>query len=258
MQKMSTELKKFDELQVQITKLVAPAKDVAVSSKDTANNASMAFRELTVWEKKVEEKRKELVAPLRAEIERITEYAKQIVEPIKDAKAHVSTQLIAYEKKLEVERQEQLRIEREEYRKRQEEIAQKLKQAEIEAQAAIKAAKEQAETEAMFAANKIDEAEKIQEAEKLASDIAAHQAAEASRIEFENKKQHWDDKKEIMQNKVAGTRRTWKFKLIDISLVPTQYTEVILNEKEIKKAISNEVREISGLQIFQDLTITAR
>jgi len=251
---MSTELQKFDELQTQITLFVAPAKDVRVIDSETSTSASTIFRELTSWEKKVEEKRKSLVGPLNDQVKRINEYAKQVTAPLADAKAHITKELIAFEKILEAQRQEQLRIEREEQRKRDEEARLLILKQQEEAAAKIKAAQEEAEMDAMFS----DDGESIKRAEAEAEAIKAKAEAEARRIEFEAKKEHWDAKKEIATNKVAGTRRTWTYKIIDISKVPPEYLVTSIDDKKVKKSISLEVREIPGLEIYQELTITAR
>ena len=254
---MSTELKPFDELQSQIMIFVSPVKEIKVIDKDTSAQASKVFRDLNDWEKQVEAKRKELVGPLNDQVKRINEYAKQIVAPLTGAKAHVSEELIKFERILEAERQDAIRLEREEARKREEEARAKIELQRKEAEAKIAQMKEDAEALAMFAPQ--EEAEEAttkanEDAEKLKSGVEA----EAARVAFETKQEHWDAKKEIAQHKVTGTRRTWTFKVIDLNLVPDEFKIVSLDEKKVKKMIALEVREIHGLEIFQELSITAR
>lgn len=251
------ELQKFDELQAQIKMFVNPVKEITVTDQDSSAIASKTFRELTDFEKKVEARRKELVGPLNDQVKRINEYAKQISSPLSDAKTFVSAELIKFEKVLEAQRQEALQIEREARIKREDELRQEIERQKLEADAKIKEMQEDAETLAMFAPK--DEAEELKAtAEKEAASIKANLEAEATRQAFEQKQEYWDNKKEIAQNKVAGTRRTWTFKVLDIKLVPDQFKVVSVDEKKIKALIGAGEREIAGIEIYQELSITAR
>ena len=227
------DLIKFNQLQADLTLFVTPIKDLKVSDRDTSSSASDALKDVKRWDKKLEEKRKELVSPLNDQVSRINEFVKTLKAPLALAEVHLKKELLAFELVLERERQEKLKVEAEERRKREE-----------EARALIKAQQEEAETLAMFA----DKGE----VEKLKAQ--AH--AESQRIEFEAKKEHWDAVKEIKSDKVSGVRRTWTFEIIDESLVPVEFKSV--DEKKIRKAMSNEVREIPGVRIYQETSITAR
>jgi hypothetical protein len=115
----NNQLAQFDKLKADITMLVAPAKEIVVSSKETQTSAMTSVKEVVSWKKKVEEKRQELVAPLLEMQRDINAYAKKITEPLIAVESHLKTELIVWDKKLEAERQVELkRIE--EYRKKKE------------------------------------------------------------------------------------------------------------------------------------------
>lgn len=59
---MDNQLAQFDQLKADITIYVAPAKEIVVSDKDTQSKAMASAKEVVSWKKKVEEKRKELIA----------------------------------------------------------------------------------------------------------------------------------------------------------------------------------------------------
>jgi hypothetical protein len=252
------ELQKFDELQTNLTVFVAPVKGMKVGNQEESANASKTFRELTSFEKKVEEKRKELVAPLNDQVKRINEYAKQIVAPLADAKTHLSKELLAFERVLEEQRMLALIAEREERRKRDEEVALKLAQAKLEVEEKLKAAKEEAEMAAMFSQDDNAAIEAAKKAEEEAFLVKAQAEAEAKRVEFEAQKAHWDAKKEIASNKVDGTRRTWTFKILDLEKVPEEFKVTSVDEKKVKKFISGGGRILEGIEIYQELSMTAR
>lgn len=254
---MNTELKKFDELSAAITEFVAPTKNVVVTDAESSSLASKTFRELNDWEKKVEAKRKELVGPLNAEVDRINEYAKMLKVPVLEAKAHVSEELKKHERKLEVERQEALRLQRVERERQELEAQRAIEKQRAETEAKIKELKDEAEALAMFTQEDEAEIAMIKAEEEAQKAKAAHDA-EAARIAFEVKQNHWDAKKEIAQNKVSGTRRVWSFKLLDISKVPAELKITSLDEKKVKQLIALGQREIAGIEIFQELSITAR
>jgi hypothetical protein len=253
----TTDLQKFDELKTQIAMFVAPVKDLTVTDQASSAEASKVFKALSDFEKKVEARRKEIVGPYNDLVGRINDYAKQIKEPLVNAKGVVSAQLIQFERLLEQQRQEALRLEREEKAKREAELRAELERQRLEAEEKARAIREEAETVAMFAAP--DEAAIAKaKAEEEAARVDAEAKAEAERKEFETKKAYWDSKKEIEQNKVAGTRRVWTHKVLDLGQVPQEYLLVTLDAKKVKEAIAAGVRVIPGLEIYQELTITSR
>lgn len=274
---MNNDLVKFDELVADLTVFVSPIKDLVVTDKPSCDKANLTLKELKFWEKKIEEKRKEMVGPLNDQVKRINEYAKTVTAPLATPEIHLKAQLLAYERLLEKEREEQRRIEREAQAKREAEARAVIEKQRAEAQALIakqqaeaaeaaRQAKEDAEALAMFAAPNESEAIK-EKAELEAKEIAAKAEAEAARIqaeahmqaqktEFEAKQAHWDASKDIKANKVAGATRRWTFKITDESLLPKEY--LIPNEKKIREAMYANVRDIPGVYFFQELSISNR
>lgn len=227
------ELKEFDQLAADLTLMVTPIKALSVIDKGTCEQAVATRREVKSWEKKIEEKRKQLVGPLNDQVKMINDYAKKISSPINDATSHIDHQLREYERLLEIERAAAAKKAFEE-KMRQEEETRKL----IEAQA------EEAAALAMF--------EAPEEAEK----VLAQAESEAVRIEFEAHKAHTDAVKEIKQNKVAGSRRVWKFEITDPALIPNTF--LMVNESAIGAAVRAGTRTIPGVRIYEDIIFSSR
>lgn len=274
---MNNDLVKFDELVSDLTVFVSPIKDLVVTDKTSCDKANLTLKELKFWEKKIEEKRKEMVGPLNDQVKRINEYAKTVTAPLATPESHLKAQLMAYERLLEKEREEQRRIEREAQAKREAEARAVIDKQQAEARALIakqqaeaaeaaRQAQEDAEALAMFA--EPDESEQIKaKAEQEAKEIAAKAEAETARIqaeahmqaqktEFEAKQAHWDVSKDIKANKVIGATRRWTFEVLDESLLPREF--LIADEKKIRTAMHAGAREIPGVRIFQELSISNR
>lgn len=49
--------------------------------------------------------------------------------------------------------------------------------------------------------------------------------------------------------------RTWKYKVIDLKLVPEQHKLTIANDESIKSAIKFGIRNIPGIEIYEDVDI---
>lgn len=54
----------------------------------------------------------------------------------------------------------------------------------------------------------------------------------------------------------ATVRKVWTFKVVDLEQVPRAY--MTLNETAVRQAIREDVREIAGLKIYQDETLSVR
>jgi len=228
------DLKAFDQLSADLSLMVAPIKNLVVTDKATCEQAVTTRKEVKSWEKKIEEKRKELVGPLNDQVKRVNEYAKLISAPINEATNHIDSQLREFERVLEAQRKEAEKKAFEE-KMRLEEAARK----KIEEQA------EDAAALAMFEASN-ESAEKV----------LAEAEAEAVRIEFEAHKKNNDTLKEIKQNKVAGSRRVWKFEILNAAEVPAAF--LMVNESAIGAAVRAGTRTIPGVRIFEDIIFSSR
>lgn len=220
----------FDKLKADISVFVEPCTKMAVADKESSTAALDAAKQVKSFIKKVEEARVSMVAPHNERVKQINAYAKQITEPLLNAEKHLKTQLVAFERLLEQERERQ--------RKAAEELR---KKAEEEAREQLRRQQEEAETIAMFSDSK--------EAKK--AEIVATATAERTMVDIE--KQHKEQEKMIAQTKVSGTRKRWVFEVEDASQIPRGF--LTLDEKTVRAAIADGVREIPGIRIFEETSI---
>lgn len=230
---MENQLAKFDQLKADITLYVAPAKSVLVTDKETQIKAMASAKEVVSWKKKVEETRKELIAPLLERQREINEYAKDITEPLVGAETHLKRQLIEWDKKLEAERQAELKriqVERE--------------QKEKEARESAAKQREEAEAMALFGPTQ----------DSTRASLVAE--AEAERISTNIAKESRKEEKAVMENKVSGIRTVWKFEVTDDLAVPREFLAV--DESAIGRAVRSGTREIKGVRIFEEKIMGVR
>lgn len=250
------DLQVFNEIQTNIAMAVAPIKTMVVRDMDTSTSASSARRALRNYEKEVDKKLKEITDPLNAQIKRAREFAKQILIPIDDADAYLENQLKEFAFKLEQECQELLRVEREEKIKRDAEMRIEIEVRRIAAEAEATRLKDEADFEASLIGGETS-TDATKQTEILVAQTLAQAEAEAQRIEFEARKEHWDAKKEIAQIKVEGERRVWKYRIIDQNLIPSEYFVRVLDEEKIKQALKLKIH-VAGVEWYQELTLTRR
>lgn len=62
--------------------------------------------------------------------------------------------------------------------------------------------------------------------------------------------------KEVQSMRVSGAKKVWTFAVKDESQVPREYLSV--DEKKIRDAVRAGVREIPGVDVFQDTQIVIR
>jgi len=120
---------------------------------------------------------------------------------------------------------------------------------------------------------KREEAERLAAAKEAEDKRKADEAmAEAAKLEEEGKTEQaleaLDKATEIEETrekavipealKTEGmhTRKTWKYREIDLTKVPMKY--FTLDSRKVNTAIKAGVREIPGLQIYQDTSLTVR
>jgi hypothetical protein len=234
---LNNELAAFDPLRAQVTQFVGPAMEIRVDSKVTSDGALESARDVKNIGKRIEEKRKELVAPLNELVKRINSYAKKISEPLDDAEKHLKSQLVAWEQKLAVEREAE--------RKRLEAAA----LAEEERLRKLQAKEDQKRKNELTAAEMFGtEEDPIAAADErqamIDRDFDATQmtlSAEANAIE---------------KNRVSGTQRVWRFQIMDERSVPREFCSP--DAMIIREAVRNGVREIQGVRIYEDIQISVR
>lgn len=229
----TSQLAQFDKLKAEVIVFVEPIKAIAVTSQETADLALNTCKDVKALQKKVEERRKELVGPLNEQVKRINAYAKELTAPLDKAEVHLKGHLAKWEIELEKVRQADLRKAEEERKKALE-----------EAESRKASQNDEEDFEAMF----------MSDDERKRQQIIAQ--VEQQRVESEIHSQHKSNVAHIMQTKVPGARRVWTFEVEDAGKVPREF--LCVDEKKIREAIRSGAREIPGVRIFQDLSVAVR
>jgi hypothetical protein len=220
----------FDKLKADIQLFVEPVKEIKVVDQESSKTALETAKQVKVFIKRVEDARTSMVKPMNDRVKQINDYAKQISEPLLAAEKHIKSLLVKWEMELEKQRQAELRR-----------LEEERKKAEAEAQAKMREQQEEAETLAMFGDSK-----EAKRAEIVAQTMGEREIAQIQ-------KQTSASIKQVEQMKVAGTKRRWVFEIEDESLVPAGFKMV--DEKKIRQAVADGVREIPGVRIFQETSV---
>jgi len=118
----NTALAKFSEAKEQIVLLTAKCKNVIINNPEGLESAKKLAKTAKKVETLIEDKRKEITAPILTEKKRIDDFAKSLTVELNSAIASLRNQILSFEKKLEAERiAEQKRLE-EEQRKLEESL----------------------------------------------------------------------------------------------------------------------------------------
>jgi len=232
----------------------------------------------------IEKKRKELTKPYQEKAKQIKSIFDSLIEELENVlalKRKLISTFDAEEKrkaeeaarKLEEERREKERLEREaeENRRREEEAAQRKKEEDerkererLEAEKkkkleeanklsgiALKKEAARIQREAEEKQRKLDEEAAKRKAREEPERIK-REAEEKLRKEEEDRKYKEQQEEIQRQASLKGSKKTViEFKLLDIKLVPEQYTEVVVNWSAVKHAASNGVKEIPGFQAVE-------
>lgn len=60
------------------------------------------------------------------------------------------------------------------------------------------------------------------------------------------------------EHSTTSIRDNWKYSVIDISQVPKEFLKTVIDDDRVKFAIKHGTREIKGLKIFNEPTVTSR
>jgi colicin import membrane protein len=195
---MAQDLAVFDELLAEVTVAVRPILEIQVTSPDSERIAQMAGGQVAALLKEVERRRKDLIAPLRAQIATIDAAAEKVKGVLAQPDQHIRGQLNAYAAEAARQRQEALRIQREreemdrkvlEEKRRTEEAEFRAKQDEERRAREAKAAEEQRRIQAELEAQQMKAAAEAA-AKKAAADLfggTAEAQAKADREALEAK-----------------------------------------------------------------------
>ncbi len=229
----NSELVKFDKLKADVAHFTNGITTLVVKDQESADLVMGVARDVKKWQKALELKRDELVRPLNEQVKAVNAYAKSIGEPLVVSETHLKGQLVTWERLLEKRRQEEMAKANAERQR-----------LEAEAAAKVKAAQAQNSLEDLF--KPADE--------KVREQIVAKVEQERTAVEIEN--QHQAAVSAIQSQKVSGASRPWVFEVTEPNRVPAEF--MVVDEKKIREAVRNGVREISGVRIFQDTKISIR
>lgn len=217
----ASDIQQFDQLTADITKLVAPAKAVAVTDAAAQAHAVGIGKSIKDILKRIEEKRKEVVGPIKARAKEVDDYAKKISTPLLEAELHLKKQIGAFED------QERQRRELELKRVREEQEAADRRKAELVAKA----------TEGVT-----DETAKLMTAVKVDAEFK------------EVRKDLRQEEKAIESSAMKGAKLVWKFEVTNGAEVPREF--MVIDEKKIREAVHGGAREIPGVRIYQETQIS--
>jgi chromosome segregation ATPase len=221
--------------------------DIVVKDPATMAEATELGQSLKGAINKLETMRKDAVAPLNQQVKEINGKIKFFVEPLESLRETLNRKMITHQQ-AEMRREELIREEAE--RKRQEEF-------------------DRIEAERLAAEEKIAAAQRKLEQENL-----TQKQAEAAQRKIDQQQKELEDLKEqeveqeiavAMIEPVKKTVRTasgakatlrmrWTWEVVDAAKVPRDY--LCVDERSVKEAISQGVRDIPGIRVFQDAHIS--
>lgn len=193
---------------------------------------------------KLEAMRKEAVQPLNDKVKEINSKIKFFTEPLQKAKDQLNDKMIAFQR-AEMRRAEEARME--EQRKQEEEMA-RIEAERAEAEAKAEAARRKLEQESLTKKQQEAAKKKLEKAEDKLVSLAEEQqeqAVTAAMVEPTKK-----TTRTASGAKVTFAER-WDFEIVDVGKIPRDY--LVPDERRIRNAISQGIREIPGVNIHQVL-----
>lgn len=186
--------------------------------------------------KRIEELRTQFKKPVLEFWKMIDTWAKNLATPYE-------TGLNALKQKIKVYHVEQDRIARE---------AQERLRVEQEKQAKI--AREKAEADAKKLAESQKTATPAQAQDLSAEDLIMWTAVGNAPVQQSIEVKH--DSSSRTASGSSFTRKTWKFEVTDPTLVPREF--LLVSDSLIRDAVKNNVREIAGVRIYEDVDVSIR
>lgn len=289
-------LQAFDEMLATVTLAVKPIFEIKVNDEASEKRAQAAGGQIVSLSKEVENRRKELIAPLKLQIEAIENAARKVKAVLAEPEIHVRKELNSYAQELARKREEALRIQREkeaaerraaEEKRRQEEAALRARQEEerrareaaaeaerkrLEEEAAAKAKAARvfgASEEAKRKAEQEAELARRQAEEKVAADRRAleeeqerQRIAEQARIQREADERHAAmeaERKAIEATRVKGAKAEVIVEVVDPWLIPRHLCRAPEPKlAEIKSEFKRSGEQIPGLRIRTEDKVSLR
>lgn len=230
----STDLTQFDRIRADIRIFTTPCLDVQIIDRDSADTAMDLLRQAASFRKRIEERRKEIVKPIKDEAAKVDHYAKTLIREVEPAETHLRAQLGAWEKRQAQERAEAAERLETERRAREEEARTKAMQAENKRPAYSNLFKSPQDRVR-------DQIEAEVQVEREVAQINAETDA---------------SKKAVEEMRVKGSRVVWKFEVTDPAAVPREF--LCVDEKLIRAAVNGGARDIPGVRIYDDVQVTVR
>jgi hypothetical protein len=199
---------------------------LTVDSDETDTAATAMLGIGSAIQKAAETKRTALVKPLNDEVKAINDFFKRELAPFVDARPGLEQKSLAWRRK----------------------------KAALKAEADARAERERLAAEALAAeAVKAEQAGQTAIAEKLLDKAVESEGNAAAAVAVAAQ----PIRNTVVTSMGASTiKRTWTFKVLDLAQIPSQY--LVLDDKAVREAIRQGVREIAGLEIFQDESLSVR
>ncbi|MBX3045169.1 MAG: hypothetical protein KF896_15765 [Ignavibacteriae bacterium] len=127
-----TAMAKFNDAKEQIAKLTSNCQRIVINSNESLETAKNLAKTAKKVETLIEDKRKEITAPILAEKKKIDDFAKSITNDLNKAMNGLRSQILSYEKKLQEEREAEARRIEEERKRIEEELKAKALEGKID------------------------------------------------------------------------------------------------------------------------------
>ncbi len=211
-----------EKLQSHITMAVQRAKELVILNEQDLTTSTDIVKFIKEKAKQVEAQRKNFVDPINASVKNINAQFKALSEPLDEAEKLLKGKILDFQRKLEAEKR------------------------------AIEEAKRK-EVEEM--------ARQAAEAQKQAGEITEQQA------EIFNRQLDIAMQKPVEIEKVRGSAtgavssitKRWTFKVVDIQALAASRPDLVeVISVNVRREIQNGVREIAGLEIYQEESLSIR
>ena len=243
-------IKYFQPYGVRVDELAAQAIELQITSPEAWEIAHDMLGQLKKFRKEIEQARTNDVNPYGSFAKVVIAVVKIVRDPIDKVTPILSKKIVAYDdEQAELERRIALK-------KAEAEAEEKRKELEVERQADLARQKKERD-EAI--ARKAELEAQAEEAGVEPVEVKIPKILDPG----------IEEPVIVTPKRVAGgptrtatgtsyTVKKWKYKLIDLDKVPEEYTSIILVEKYVLQAIESGVREIPGLEIYEDSMLRHR
>ena len=200
--------------------LIETAENVTITTGDDLNIGADLLREIKDRAKEVEKKRKEMVDPINKGLKAINSNFKELSEPLKEAEQIIKKKMLPVQQRILQQERERAEIERAKIE------AELLKEAERKSDKGLE--------------------EKAEELLQKAVSIKA-------KAEVEN----------VGRGGFSGAKsivsKRWTYDVVDILAFAKEHPDMIeIKSYEVRKMISAGKRDIAGLKVFQEESISIR